>query len=341
MNASLSISSAVSHRLNLIAVLDWGLGHASRSLALASRLRQMGEKVCWASAGQALEMIKRETKGEACYELPAYDIAYPTEQMAWNMAWQAPKIMKVIRSEHKIIQQIIRQSGATRLISDSRFGCYSSQIPSIFLSHQLRPIVPAPVQWLYRRWLRPFDAYWVPDEAGNKSLSGRLSLAKGLSPVEYIGVLSRLQSESEVDSLKEDTGHKASSFDIGILLSGPEPQRTKLERELLNLIRDIPGRHWLVRGLPNEEDIDAPAYVRVTSYADASQVYHLLTHSSLVVCRSGYSTLMDLKQVDHQQLLFVPTPGQTEQIYLAKLATQSGWARTAVQGQIEKTDLVL
>ncbi|MEM6395456.1 MAG: glycosyltransferase [Bacteroidota bacterium] len=339
MKDSLDIEPSLDNRLNLIAVLDWGLGHASRSLALAARLRESGERIYWASAGQALEMIKRETEDEDCFELPAYDIKYSTRQMAWNIAWQSPKLLRTIRAERKAIDQIVEQSGAGRLISDSRFGCYSKKVPSIFLSHQLRPIVPTPVQWMYRRWLVPFDAYWVPDEAGEKSLSGKLSAVANLEPVRRIGVLSRLSGLND-SCISQEEKSEDQTFDIGILLSGPEPQRTKLERELLILLRDIPGRHWLVRGLPNGTRVEVPEHVQLTQYANPGQVYKLLTKSRLVVCRSGYSTIMDLHEISHQDILLIPTPGQTEQIYLATLAAQAGWARTARQGRIEKDDLI-
>ena len=42
-----------------------------------------------------------------------------------------------------------------------------------------------------------------------------------------------------------------------------------------------------------------------------------ITSSKLVVCRSGYSTILDLVALK-ASAIFYPTPGQTEQEYLAE-----------------------
>ncbi|MEL6392505.1 MAG: glycosyltransferase [Bacteroidota bacterium] len=329
VESDLDFSQPSIGRLNLIAVLDWGLGHASRSLALAARLRAMGEHVCWASSGQALEMIRQETLGEDCFELTPYGIEYPTGQMAWNMILQAPKFFRAMRAERREIDQVIMQSRADRLISDSRFGCFSKRVPSIFLSHQLHPIVPRLVGRLYHHWIKPFDAYWVPDQAVGDRLSGALSEHLKLKPVYYVGYLSRIKQADE----KEFS--RPSQLKIGVLLSGPEPQRTKLENELLDLLVQIPGPHWLIRGLPKAQKISAPNHIRITDYGNALDVRQIIETSQLLVCRSGYSTLMDLKVLSRKAVLLIPTPGQTEQIYLAERAQKSGWAATARQGNLD------
>ena len=316
-------------RRNLIAVLDWGLGHASRSLALAQRFRAAGEEVIWTSAGPALEMIRRETAGEATFELPAYAIRYGSRNMYWNMARQLPKLRRVIQAEKRLISSIIHQSGANRLISDNRFGCHSSAVPSIFLSHQLHPIVPGPVGWVYRQYLRPFSAYWVPDEANDQRLSGRLSATRDYDNVHYLGHLSRLSP----------SGNTSQDFTIGALLSGPEPQRSKLEEQLLELLPQIPGQHFLIRGLANSREKRQQGQVFIQDYADAAELAALLPSAQLVLARSGYSSLMDMRALEIERALLIPTLGQTEQIYLAQQAKNQGWARVAAQTQLQLTDL--
>ncbi|MEM8583407.1 MAG: glycosyltransferase [Bacteroidota bacterium] len=339
-------------RLNLIAVLDWGLGHASRSLALANRLRQSGERVCWASAGQSLAMIKKETQGEIYYELPPYDIRYPTRSMSWNILIQSGRILKVIRKERLAIEKVLLDSGADRLISDSRFGCRSDRVTSIFLSHQLQPIIPKVVGWLYRSWIEPFDAYWVPDEAHENRLSGRLSDGGNLGEIYYLGYLSRIDERRDnySDSLyleKSDERNnqptsecrrhqkgKKHNWQVCVLLSGPEPQRTKLEVELLELLAQLSGQHWLIRGLPEGKNIAVPENIRLTQYANSAQLKMAIAGAKLLICRSGYSTLMDLGVANRTSVLLVPTPGQTEQEYLAQRAVEVGWSSSAKQGKI-------
>jgi predicted glycosyltransferase len=48
-----------------------------------------------------------------------------------------------------------------------------------------------------------------------------------------------------------------------------------------------------------------------------------LASASLVIARSGYSTVMDLVRMRRRAVL-VPTPGQTEQEYLARHLSDAG-----------------
>jgi hypothetical protein len=49
----------------------------------------------------------------------------------------------------------------------------------------------------------------------------------------------------------------------------------------------------------------------------AEALFKLLASRPVVVCRAGYSTLMDIEVTGNPALL-IPTPGQTEQEYLAR-----------------------
>lgn len=54
----------------------------------------------------------------------------------------------------------------------------------------------------------------------------------------------------------------------------------------------------------------------------STQLEQGLQESSLVLCRSGYTTVMDLVKLD-KKAFFIPTPGQFEQEYLAKKLKKS------------------
>lgn len=295
----------------LIAVLDWGLGHASRSIALAQRLRAEGERISWAAAGQALEVLRRACPNDQIHVLPAYDIRYQGHNMHLNMARQLPKIVATIRREHQVIDGIVRDFKVARLISDSRFGAYSSRCPSIFLTHQLHPIFGVPLAgYAYRQWLQRFDEYWVPDQAGPDRLSGKLSDPSGYQHVKYIGYLSRLAPYIDATvQLK---------YDHVCLLSGPEPQRSYLEQELLNRLSNEPGKHLIIRGVPNQVEDVQKGNCSIIGYTDAALTAQYLQAAHKVICRSGYSTLMDLRTLQKTNVELIPTPGQTEQLYLAE-----------------------
>ncbi len=308
---------------NLICVLDWGLGHASRSLALAARLEARGETVSWASSGPARAMLQRELPGTAVRELPAYAVRYPTGNMIWNVAVQFPRWLSVIWRERKALALLVTELRPDRIISDSRFGCYHRDVPSVFLTHQLCPLTGfAPATWLYRRWLTThFTEFWVPDVAGPDNLSGRLSDPTGYGEVKYVGWLSRLEvptRETKPPGLRPG-GDSAHEGTVLLLLSGPEPARTNFENELIDRFGGSERPIVLVRGLPDgpPRQRPTPPDWEIHPYADRATLSRLLAAADLVICRSGYSSLMDLRTFDKRAELH-PTPGQTEQVYLAE-----------------------
>lgn len=50
---------------------------------------------------------------------------------------------------------------------------------------------------------------------------------------------------------------------------------------------------------------------------DAKQLSELIKSANCIICRSGYSTLMDLFVLKKTNLILIPTPAQSEQLYLA------------------------
>lgn len=358
-------------RRSLLCVLDWGLGHASRSLALAARLEAAGESVHFASCGRARKFLERERPDIPVHELPAYRVTYPTRSMPLNVALQLPRWLLTIWRERRCTERLVKEQGFDRVISDNRFGCYAASIPSVFLTHQLHPITNNRlVSWMYRRYLQRFDTFWVPDFAEpERRISGQLSETEGYGHVRFIGLLSRLYvggvtGKSGVGGVASNSENEASAGGRGVapegdvggvapdgggrgvppdgfaisasalattdvppglevlaLLSGPEPMRSRLETILLCQLARLPGDHVLVRGLPGGAKPLAglPTNVTVHDFADARLLEALLPAARHIVCRSGYSTLMDVYAVTSGEKLFlIPTPGQTEQRYLAE-----------------------
>nr|WP_256534113.1 glycosyltransferase [Lewinella sp. JB7] len=307
----------------MITPLDWGLGHASRSLALARRLTDGGDRISWACSGPAAAMLRRELPAATIHALPPYAVTYPTASMVWNVARQAWRWQRTIRAEHRAVAELVATLEVDRIVSDSRFGCYHHEVPSIFVTHQLHPITGfAPASALYRWQLRHFDEFWVPDHAGHDRLSGKLSDPAGYDSVRFIGPLSRLSATPGTEP-----------FDVLVLLSGPEPMRTRLEEIILPQLSGLGRSYRVVRGLPQERTSPTPAQL---DFADTPTLSRLLTAARCVVARPGYSSLMDLRALGKPAVL-IPTPGQTEQAYLAQRAQLQGWA-VAVMDQ-EQLDL--
>ena len=302
----------------LFCVLNWGLGHASRSSVLIQRLIQEGHDVTIASDGVALTHLKKRFPDHSFLELPAYNVRYASSSMIINMTFQARKILRAIEDEHRVVSAFCEDHNIEQIISDNRYGCYHHDLPSHFLSHQLRPIVPTSkffARWFYKKldhYMAPFTSLWVPDNAPPDNLSGHLSTHS--RDKIYKGFL------SDLATYKIPKEERSYCYDIGLMLSGPEPTRSHLEERLIHLLK--PLKHlqiFLVRGLPKEGTIslNLPPHIHVINHLHGQELAAKLNGCKVLICRSGYSTLMDLLCLDIDALV-IPTPGQTEQVYLAE-----------------------
>lgn len=313
----------------IIAVLDWGLGHASRCIPLIRQLQQEGHQVLAASSGPALDLLKAECPDLPTHSLPAYRVRYPNPRMWWNILRQGPRIAWVIRQEQRAFRQLIRQEQPDFLISDGRFGAYHPEVRSIWLAHQLH--IQYPQQWIadtlnffYHRYIRVhFTEVWVPDQEEPNKLAGKLSNPIPQLPHRYLGALSRFRSLPSPSSF---------TYDWLALLSGPEPQRSRLEQRLR---QQLAGRKALiVRGVPGRTTIQQlDAHLSVVDWLHGAQLAQQVQQAQRIVCRSGYSSLMDLQRWQKVALL-IPTPGQTEQLYLAQYWQARGWALWQSQDQM-------
>lgn len=290
----------------LVTALNWGLGHATRCIPVINELKKNNE-VAIASDGNALKILKMAFPELQCYELPAYNIHYRYQSMVLNMAVQAPKFWTIYHKERKETQSIIRDFRADVVISDNRFGVIGKGTYNIFMTHQLH--IPMDNIFLgkianeiHHFFINQYDECWIPDDQEHP-LAGKMSQANCLIPKKYIGILSRLEPKQ----VEED-------IDIIAVLSGPEPQRTKLEEYLLQNIDSTNNKVVLVRGT-NENFIHHPN-IEIHNLLGSEALNALLNRSSMVICRSGYTSLMDLRKLNKKAIL-IPTPGQYEQEYLA------------------------
>lgn len=222
-------------------------------------------------------------------------------------------------------KKIVSELRPDLIISDNRYGVRDKRCRCVIITHQLRPKigrgwprrVESIVSWTLCRWIRKFDGCLVPDVRIG-GLSGELSgnVPKGMV-VHRIGVLSRLvgvegRQEEEVDWLG--------------IVSGPEPQRAMLEEELTERFGREAGRRVVVcgRGARDDGEWQTEEGVEKIGYADSRRLKGLILAAKHIVCRSGYSTIMDLAALGKRTEL-IPTPGQGEQEYLAERLNDGDW----------------
>ena len=302
----------------LVAVLNWGLGHATRCMPIINQLLSKGIPTTLASDGQAYELLKIEYPNLPILKLPSYNIHYKGVSLLFSMIAQVPKIKMAIQKENHQLNIFLRKHDVDLIISDNRYGIYHPAVKSILISHQLHLIIPNRLvstiaNRLIKRIIKPFDEIWVPDFSGKENLTGDLSHLHMKSNVRYIGPLSRMKKLDIPDQ-----------YEVIAVLSGPEPQRTKLEDILLNALKRFEGKSLLVQGLPADkviEELRGP--VKLVSHMLANDLNTAICASKLVICRPGYSSIMDLFALQ-QKAILIPTPGQPEQIYLAKQLNEKG-----------------
>ncbi len=314
----------------MVAPLDWGLGHTTRCIPVIQALIDDNYIVILAAEGNSAILLQKEFPNLTILPLPGYNITYSKKSVFFSIKLmaQVPKILKAIKQEYAWLNNTIEKHSIDVVISDNRFGLHSSKIKSIFITHQLaietgNAITNKWLQKLNYKLINKFDACWIPDEEKPFDLAGKLSHPKIFPKTvsKFIGVLSRFKKIE-----------REKNIDLLVLTSGPEPQRTSLEKILLLQIKNLSLKMVLVRGLPGEvnELPNENKSLTILNHVPATELSTLIQSSKAIIARSGYSTIMDLITLQ-QNAILIPTPGQTEQEYLAKYLAEKKYFIAANQ----------
>jgi uncharacterized protein (TIGR00661 family) len=293
----------------IVAPLCWGLGHATRCIPIIHSLVKSKYTPVIASDGAALKLLRKEFPILEYITLPSYNIQY-AKNLKWSLLLQSPKILKAVKEEKQLIAEYIQKNDLVGIISDNRFGARSAEIPSVYITHQvnvLSGIFTFFTSKIHQQIINKFDECWIPDYIESPTFSGKLShIEKNRINTKRIGILSRFSQEK-----------KPIENDILIVLSGPEPHRQILEMKLLQEFKEYQGHVILVQGVLSDTQVTSrQGSITTYNYMLSQQLQDVINSSELVICRSGYSSIMDLAKLD-KKAFFIPTPNQTEQEYLA------------------------
>lgn len=310
----------------LVAPLNWGLGHATRSIPIINALVAHDFQPIIASDGAALKLLQKEFPGISTIELPSYNVTYARKRKLFKLKLlkDSPKLFKAIKAEKEETKQIVEMQNISGIISDNRLGVYSKKVPSVFITHQLH-VFSGNTTWLstkmHQKIIKKFDTCWVPDIENEPNLSGKLGHPDRFDlPTNYLGPLSRFE--------KKNT---QIVYDIMVLISGPEPQRRLLEEKLLADLMPYQGKVVFVKGImEREQNIKVLGNMTIYNFMTSNLLEKTINESALVISRSGYTTIMDLAKLG-KRAFFIPTPGQFEQEYLAKRLTKLGLAPSCAQ----------
>jgi predicted glycosyltransferase len=312
----------------LLVPLNWGLGHASRIIPLISVLKSAGISIVIGGSPSHISFIQNEFNDLDTLVIPHLHIKLNgKKRQGLRILLQIPMFLLNIFNEHRALKKIISKYKIDTVISDNCYGLWNHEIHSIFITHQIRIKLPPaikflenPINKINRNLLGKYDECWVPDIEEDGGLAGELSHPETVFPkLKFIGIMSRFNSFklSYNPDQNEHTGK------LLIIISGPENQRTIFENIIKNELKNL--GEWaiwtVIRGLPLATENNLPS--GWFNHLPTHELGNLIMQSDYIICRSGYSSIMDLSTLGRTALL-IPTPGQTEQEYLAGFLSKKG-----------------
>ena len=312
----------------MICPMDWGLGHATRIVPVIRLLQQAGAETILGADNKPLVFLRQQFPDAEWIRIPGFQPEYHKKgSLSIKMALTIPKMLSEAEKAHKLLEQIIEKHHIDAVISDNRYELWSTKVPTVFMTHQLNILLPhilaagrPVVRKIINSFIEKHNELWIPDFENEPNLSGELSHLKKM-PLEnsfFIGPLSRFEGAKK---LRDKTGGR--NLDVLCLLSGPEPQRSIFEEVLINQLVESQLKSVLLSGKPDEKKKRILGKLEIRSHARDEEMLELMLSAKTIVCRSGYSSLMDLASLGGRAV-FVPTPGQPEQEYLAKSLKRKG-----------------
>ncbi len=322
----------------LIVPMNWGLGHATRLIPIIKELVKMNVDVIVGGSPLHQKLFRQEVPDLKTIDIPYLKIQLSRQKnQIYSMIRQLPAFLIQILKEHKALKKLIRNMDIDIVISDNCYGLWNRNAYTIFLTHQLSIRLPQNLKYLQKIlnqinlfFIRKFDECWIPDVDAKLGFAGELSHHKVKSiNLKYIGVLSRFTSMRKITKPPKSNKKRKILF----IISGPEKQRTIFENIIKTEIPNLPPRfdYTVIRGLPFTNQQSENSWL---SHANSHKMFTLIQEADIIICRSGYSTIMDLI-VCGKTAILVPTPGQTEQEYLASYLNKKGYFFSCMQHNFE------
>jgi len=308
-------------------------------IPLARRLREMNNNIFIGSGEEHLSLFRNELPGLSYIKFtgfkPGYSHFLPQYLV---LLLKTPLLLYHIILEHFRLKRIIREHAIDIVISDNRFGLWNRKVTTAYVTHMPLIPLPKPIRFLeffgillHRAVIKKYSLCFIPDLPGELNVSGRLSHGIKLPDnVRYTGILSRF------NTTWPSTQENPTKFQHNtVILSGPEPQREILKQKLAGLLKEQDPPTVILEGRPDKmREIVRSGNTFYYNHLPSSEMKEMITGSESIITRSGYTTIMELVSLNCSALL-IPTPGQTEQEYLAEYLSEKGWFSTISQSEIK------
>lgn len=309
-----------------ISPLEWGTGHATRLIPIIRSLKKSNNNEIIIGTNKYESLYKNLFPDIEIVNVPKFDIIYRKKTLL-SVIFYLPKFIRFIHEDKKFINEFVIKNKLDIIISDNRYGMYHSDTYNVIITHQLNIILNGLsrlfsfiVRYRIRKYIEKFDECWVPDIGNIKiNLTGSYSYHKVFrnSNIKFVGILSQFDNEKTLPSVGEE-------INLLVMLSGPENHRTLLENIIIDNLVKYNIEATIVRGVKGK---DAPVFIgKITLYdfVYAEKYVELIKKARYIICRAGYTSIMDLVMLNKKALL-IPTPDHPEQEFLAKRLSELGY----------------
>ena len=316
----MKIISDITNKKILVAPLDWGLGHAARSVPLIKVLCSKNDVII-ACGPSAYGFLQKELPDLEIIKIDDWRIRYPKHKINFLtiLGW-IPVMLRNSIHEHRFVKRIIRSRGIDCIVSDNRYGLLYKGLECYIITHQVYPKMPRGFGflenlggWMFKKYLSRFNKVLIPDFERGDNLSGSLAADRDLPPEKFvrIGTLSRFNhSQAGTPAFHQ--------IPVLVLMSGQENQRTVLENKIIAALDGLELNVLFVRGVgESRPTIANTKNITFRNLLSGNELRDALMAAELIICRAGYSTLCDVVALKKRAVI-IPTPGQTEQEYLAE-----------------------
>ncbi len=220
---------------------------------------------------------------------------------SWSLILQIPGLIFTTFREHLQLKKIVRKHGVAVAISDNRYGLFYNRVHTVLITHQISPVLPRIMHWaeyplylLLRFLIHKFDECWIPDYPDvRNNLTGKLTHRFKLPRNAcFVGILSRF---TLLTSQPDSSGFE--NQDLVVVLSGPEPQLSIITKKIMTQAEITVHKILVISGLQHQLSSSTSHENRglsIVPHLNAAQFRKVLLTANLVICRSGYSSIMDL-----------------------------------------------
>lgn len=288
----------------LIAVLNWGQGHVYRSISLIQRLLSQKNTFVIACDLEQEKIFKQYFKEGVSFRfLSGYAFCFSEKRtIFWQNLGQITKILNQHKIDHLACEKLVLSEKIDLVISDHRYGFFSKNVPSVFLTHQCQlPTKNKILQTIHQRFIRKnFNEIWILDDEKH-TFAGKLSNANKVEKPLFLDAISRF----------ENLKNNAPKDKIVAVISGPFPYNQLLLRAVERFAEQHQKDIYCVSTLPTKSSF-------LTNVPPEKQD-EILLQADTIISHSGYTTLLDLHFLQPTKAILIPSPHQTEQQYLADL----------------------